>query len=56
MLDISIQHKDFEEEERIVCLEKNSTTSDFIGEPQRLGSGLDGVDPHILESLAEQKG
>ena len=40
MLDISIQHKDFKEEERIVCLEKNSTTSDFIGEPQRSGKWI----------------
>ena len=40
MLDISIQHKDFEEEERIVCLEKNSTASDSIGEPQRSGKWI----------------
>jgi hypothetical protein len=55
-LEISIQYKNFKEEEGIVCSTKNSTTSDFIGELEDSVGGLDGADPHILASQAKNEG
>ena len=46
----------FKEEEGIVCSAKNSTTTDFIGEPDDGVGGSDGADPHILASQAEYDG
>jgi hypothetical protein len=56
MLKISIQYKNFKDEEGIVCSTKNSTTSDFIGELEDGVGGLDGADPHILASQAKNEG